>query len=145
MKKKLIALYPILYEAKQYKIGDELPTNNNSITEKWISAETAVWKDEEKSSDFRKEDYEKDISDLKEAHAKEITELEEVHVKEIEKITAEKEEVENKLSELLKSQALGEIREGKENIDEKVNEDVQKTEEESSKSKTNTRPIKNKS
>ena len=134
MKKKLIALYPILYEAKQYNIGDELPVNNNKMTEKWISAETAVWKEEEKSSDFSKEDYEKEIADLKEAHAKEI-----------DKITAEKEEAESKLNELLKSQALGEIQEGKENIDEKVNEDVQRTEEESSKSKTTTKSTKSKS
>lgn len=134
MKKKLIALYPILFEAKQYKIGDELPVNNNEMTEKWISAETAVWKEEEKSSDFSKEDYEKEIAELKEIHAKEI-----------EKITAEKEDVESKLSELLTSQMHEEIQEDKENIDKEVNEDVQKTEEESSKSKTTTKSTKSKS
>lgn len=41
----LIALYPILYHAHQYKIGDELPVNDASMVSAWINAGTAKWKD----------------------------------------------------------------------------------------------------
>ena len=39
----LIAVYPILYLAHQYKVGDELPTGDTAMVESWISAGTAAW------------------------------------------------------------------------------------------------------
>lgn len=44
---KLIAKATILYESKLYGIGEELPTNNPQFVEAWLSAGTAVWKDDE--------------------------------------------------------------------------------------------------
>ncbi|SHM81733.1 hypothetical protein SAMN02746066_03403 [Anaerosporobacter mobilis DSM 15930] len=42
--KKLFALYPILFESHQYKIGEQLPTHNMEMVEAWIEAEAAIWK-----------------------------------------------------------------------------------------------------
>lgn len=39
----LIAVYPILYLAHQYKVGDELPTANAAMVEAWLAAGTAAW------------------------------------------------------------------------------------------------------
>lgn len=43
MEKKLIAIYPILYRAHQYKVGDELPTQDAEMVKAWIEAQTAEW------------------------------------------------------------------------------------------------------
>lgn len=42
--KKLYAIYPILFESHQYKVGEQLPTTNMEMVEAWIEAEAAVWK-----------------------------------------------------------------------------------------------------
>lgn len=42
--KRLVALTPILYLTHQYKIGDELPTNNLQMVSLWLEAGTAKWK-----------------------------------------------------------------------------------------------------
>ena len=44
---RLIAVYPILYLAHQYKVGDELPTNDESMVNAWVSAGTAEWREGE--------------------------------------------------------------------------------------------------
>lgn len=105
MKRKLIALYPILYQAKQYEVGEELPTNNNEMTEKWVEGGSAKWSEEAEDENKNpavivKEEYEKRIADIEEQHKVEI-----------EKINAEKEEAINKYNELVKSQALGDLEE----------------------------------
>ncbi len=105
MKRKLIALYPILYQAKQYEVGEELPTNNNEMTEKWVEGGSAKWNEEAEDENRNpavivKEEYEKRIADIEEQHKVEI-----------EKINAEKEEAINKYNELVKSQALGDLEE----------------------------------
>ena len=57
MAKKLIATYPILYESKQYKIGEPLPANNHDMTKAWLKAETAEWKNvDENEIDLETED-----------------------------------------------------------------------------------------
>lgn len=43
--KVLTALRPILYLARQYKIGDSLPVNNTEMAEAWIAAGSAEWKE----------------------------------------------------------------------------------------------------
>lgn len=43
MEKKLIAIYPILYRAHQYKVGDELPTQDAEMVKAWLEAHTAEW------------------------------------------------------------------------------------------------------
>lgn len=43
MGKKLIAIYPILYRAHQYKVGDELPTQDAEMVKAWLEAHTAEW------------------------------------------------------------------------------------------------------
>ena len=40
---KLIATQPILYKAKQYLFGDELPTSDEKMVEAWIGAGSACW------------------------------------------------------------------------------------------------------
>lgn len=42
----LIALRPVLYHAHQYGTGDSLPVNDPEMTELWIAAGTAIWKEE---------------------------------------------------------------------------------------------------
>lgn len=44
--KELIAVYPILYLAKQYKIGEKLPANDPEMVQAWVDAGTAVWTSE---------------------------------------------------------------------------------------------------
>lgn len=39
----LVATYPILYLAHQYKVGDVLPANNASMVNAWLEAGTAKW------------------------------------------------------------------------------------------------------
>lgn len=41
---KLIALYPILFESHQYKIGEQLPTHNMDMVEAWVKSNAAIWK-----------------------------------------------------------------------------------------------------
>ena len=38
---KIIALRPVLYLAHQYKTGDELPVNDQSMIEAWLQAGSA--------------------------------------------------------------------------------------------------------
>lgn len=40
---RLIALYPILFESHQYKVGDVLPASNEGMVEAWLKAGTAKW------------------------------------------------------------------------------------------------------
>lgn len=42
--KKLFALYPILFESHQYKIGEQLPTHNIDMVNAWVESEAAIWK-----------------------------------------------------------------------------------------------------
>lgn len=112
MKKRLIALYPILYQAKQYSVGDELPTNNNDMTEKWIKGGSAKWDEQSESEnkttiELVTEEYEKKISEMEEKYTEEKNKIQEQYEKEIEKITTEKNDITNKYNELLKVQALG--------------------------------------
>ena len=41
--KKLVAMYPILYQSRQYKVGEILPANNHEMVEAWLEAGTAKW------------------------------------------------------------------------------------------------------
>ena len=41
--KKLVAMYPILYLSRQYKVGEILPANNHDMVEAWLEAGTAKW------------------------------------------------------------------------------------------------------
>ena len=41
--KDLIALRPILYLSRQYKVGDKLPANNPNMVQAWIDAKSAAW------------------------------------------------------------------------------------------------------
>lgn len=43
--KVLTALRPILYLARQYKVGDPLPVNNTEMVEAWIEAGSAEWRE----------------------------------------------------------------------------------------------------
>ena len=129
MKRNLIALYPILYEAKQYEVGEELPTNNNEMTEKWIKGGSAKWNDE------TEEENKASAVVVKEEHEKRMADMEEQHKLEIEKIKAEKEEAINKYNELLKSQAIGELEGSKEKEDNKNPENREN--QQSSKTKLN--------
>lgn len=45
----LIAVYPILYGGKLYKVGDKLPTHDADTVNDWLEAKTAVWKEDSKS------------------------------------------------------------------------------------------------
>lgn len=49
--KVLTALRPILYLARQYKVGDSLPVNNTEMVEAWIGAGSAEWR-EKKARQF---------------------------------------------------------------------------------------------
>lgn len=42
----LIALRPVLYHAHQYDTGESLPVNDPEMTELWLAAGTAIWKEE---------------------------------------------------------------------------------------------------
>ncbi len=44
MLKGLFAVFPILYEAHQYKPGDRLPANNPKMTGLWVENGTAEWR-----------------------------------------------------------------------------------------------------
>lgn len=45
MGKKLVATYPILYESKQFKVGESLPANNHEMTKIWLDEGMVEWKD----------------------------------------------------------------------------------------------------
>lgn len=45
MSKRFIATNPILYGNKQYKPGEELPTDDTGYVKAWTDAGSAVWKD----------------------------------------------------------------------------------------------------
>lgn len=47
---KLIAVYPILFRSTQYKVGESLPADDAEMVKAWISAGTAVWKDEDEEN-----------------------------------------------------------------------------------------------
>lgn len=103
MGRSLIALYPILYESKQYSIGENIPVNNNEIINEWIKAGAAKWNDEESNDDLKAQ-----IEEMKKSHTEEIEQLRKAHECEISKLQEGKEEVEKKLEEALNSQAIGE-------------------------------------
>ena len=42
--KVLVAVYPILFQSHQYKVGDTLPANYPDMVDAWLEAGTAVWK-----------------------------------------------------------------------------------------------------
>ncbi|MGG7200757.1 hypothetical protein ACQPUL_08420 [Clostridium butyricum] len=120
MNKKLIALYPILFEARQYNIGDELPVNNVLMVEKWLSAETAEWRNVEPKAEFNKEYYEKLIAELKEKHNDEIV-----------KLKSENEELHQRLEEYTNFQSIGDL-----DLDVDTNEsELEAVQEESSQNK----------
>lgn len=43
---KLTAKRPILYRSKQYKVGEQLPADNQAMVEAWLEADSAQWIDE---------------------------------------------------------------------------------------------------
>lgn len=43
----LIATYPVLYRSRQYRIGDQLPTDDPAMVKAWIEAKSAAWKNED--------------------------------------------------------------------------------------------------
>ena len=43
--KVLTALRPILYLARQYKVGESLPANDAEMVEAWIAAGSAEWRE----------------------------------------------------------------------------------------------------
>lgn len=47
---KLTATYPILYHSKQYRVGEDLPTNDPNMVQAWLDAGTAVWQDGEQTT-----------------------------------------------------------------------------------------------
>ena len=49
--KVLTALRPILYLARQYKVGESLPANDAEMVEAWIAAGSAEWR-EKKARQF---------------------------------------------------------------------------------------------
>jgi len=42
--KQLIAVYPILFESRQYNPGDRLPAHNRDMNEAWVENGAAKWK-----------------------------------------------------------------------------------------------------
>lgn len=48
---KLIAKRNILYDGKQYKVGEELPTYNSEMVKLWIEYDSAAWENEDKSEE----------------------------------------------------------------------------------------------
>ncbi|WP_034439441.1 hypothetical protein [Clostridium ihumii] len=59
MEEKLIAIYPILFESHQYKIGDELPASNHDMVKIWLESGVAEWRNSEETQDNFSEDVEK--------------------------------------------------------------------------------------
>lgn len=51
---RLIALRPVLYLAHQYSVGDQLPVNNPGMTEAWIEAGSAEWREDVESNSLPK-------------------------------------------------------------------------------------------
>lgn len=47
---KLVAKYPILYQSKQYEVGQALPASNTAMVEAWVAAGTAAWVEEKTAS-----------------------------------------------------------------------------------------------
>jgi len=47
---KLIATYPILYQSRQYRVGEEIPANNEEMVSAWTEAGTAEWQEEKEKS-----------------------------------------------------------------------------------------------
>lgn len=45
--KRLIAVFPILFESTNFEPGDELPTHNAGFVEIWTGNGAAVWRDTE--------------------------------------------------------------------------------------------------
>ena len=45
--RELIALRPVLYHAHQYSTGESLPVNDQEMTELWLKAGTAMWREED--------------------------------------------------------------------------------------------------
>ena len=48
--KVLVAVYPILFQSHQYKVGDALPANYPDMVEAWLEAGTAVWRKTESAT-----------------------------------------------------------------------------------------------
>lgn len=44
---RLVALRPVLYLAHQYDTGENLPVNDQEMTDLWIAAGTAVWREDD--------------------------------------------------------------------------------------------------
>lgn len=40
---RLIAIKPILYLSRQYKVGDELPVSDANMVQAWLDAKSAVY------------------------------------------------------------------------------------------------------
>lgn len=45
--KRLIAVFPILFENTNYEPGDRLPAHNARLVKAWVGSGAAVWKDTE--------------------------------------------------------------------------------------------------
>lgn len=43
----LRARLPILYQSRQYRVGDALPANNERLVAAWLESGAAVWLDDE--------------------------------------------------------------------------------------------------
>lgn len=43
----LMAVYPILYLSKQYRVGDILPAGDPEMVDAWLEAGTAAWMNKE--------------------------------------------------------------------------------------------------
>lgn len=44
--RKLVAKRPVLYRSTQYRAGDALPADNQTMVEAWLEAKSAEWVDE---------------------------------------------------------------------------------------------------
>lgn len=44
---KLIALRPVLHHAHQYDTGESLPVNDQEMTDLWLKAGTAMWREDD--------------------------------------------------------------------------------------------------
>ena len=66
---KIIAIHPILYLSKQYKVGDELPANDHEMVEAWLKAKTAK-KEEAPKEEAPEEEAPKESKPKKEAGKK---------------------------------------------------------------------------
>lgn len=75
---RLMALYPILFESHQYKVGDSLPASNKGMVQAWLDAGTAKWKTDasEELEVEPEEQYDEKEKEIKEKLFDEVEEVE---------------------------------------------------------------------